>query len=111
MPYMFKKRNIGKLVGTTTWGGLVGIWDVPPLMDGGYITAPRGGFYDTEGNWAVENEGTSPDIRVEQEPKLIQQGHDPQLEATVKILMDELKTKSVELKPPPKDPIRSIRPE
>jgi len=111
MPYMFKKREVGKLVGTTTWGGLVGIWDVPALIDGGYITAPRGGFYDTDGNWAVENEGTSPDIKVEQEPKLIQKGKDPQLEATVKILLEELKTKSIELKPAPEDPIRSKRPQ
>jgi len=111
MPYMFKKREVGKLVGTTTWGGLVGIWDVPALIDGGYITAPRGGFYDTDGNWAVENEGTSPDIKVEQEPKLIQKGKDPQLEATVKILLEELKTKSIELKPAPEDRIRSKRPQ
>ena len=111
MPYMFKKREVGKLVGTTTWGGLVGIWDVPALIDGGHITAPRGGFYDTDGNWAVENEGTSPDIKVEQEPKLIQQGKDPQLETTVEILLKELETKSIELKPTPEDPIRSKRPE
>jgi hypothetical protein len=46
LPYMFKMRKIGPLVGTTTWGGLVGIWDVPSLIDGGTITAPRGGFYN-----------------------------------------------------------------
>lgn len=111
MPYMFHKREIGLLVGTRTWGGLVGIWDVPSLIDGGRITAPRGGFYDTDGNWAVENEGVAPDVEVEQDPKLIQQGHDPQLEAAVKIALEQLKTKAVELKPAPEDPIRSIRPE
>ncbi len=111
MPYMFKKREVGTLVGTRTWGGLVGIWDVPLLIDGGRITAPRGGFYDTDGKWAVENEGVAPDIEVEQEPKLIQQGRDPQLEAAVEIALEKLKTESVELKSTPADPIRSIRPE
>ncbi len=111
MPYMFQKREIGELIGTRTWGGLVGIWDVPSLIDGGHITAPRGGFYDTDGNWAVENEGTSPDIEVEQKPKLIQQGKDPQLETAVQVVLEKLKTESVDLKPAPKDPVRSKRPE
>lgn len=64
LPYMFRKLGIGPLVGTRTWGGLVGIWDVPGLVDGGFITAPRGGFYDTDGKWAVEGEGVAPDIEV-----------------------------------------------
>ena len=51
-----------------TWGGLAGIWDVPPLMDGGFITAPRGGFYNLEGKWDVENVGVAPDIEVEETP-------------------------------------------
>lgn len=49
-------------------GGLVGIWDVPLLIDGGFITAPRGGLYTRDGEWAVENEGVAPDIEVEQTP-------------------------------------------
>ncbi|MCZ6833309.1 MAG: PDZ domain-containing protein, partial [Acidobacteria bacterium] len=61
LPYMFKKAGIGPLVGTRTWGGLVGIWDTPPFIDGGFITAPRGGFFNTEGVWEVENEGVTPD--------------------------------------------------
>jgi len=77
LPYMFHKMGIGPMVGTRTWGGLVGIWDVPPLIDGGFITAPRGGFYDTDGRWAVENEGVPPDVEVEQLPKLVNAGHDP----------------------------------
>jgi tricorn protease len=60
LPYMFRMMEIGPMVGTRTWGGLVGIWDVPALIDGGYITAPRGGFYDVKGEWAVENEGVAP---------------------------------------------------
>jgi tricorn protease len=111
LPFMFRMKNIGPLVGTKTWGGLVGIWDVPPLLDGGYITAPRGGFYNVDGEWDVENEGVPPDIEVEQEPKLVNAGHDPQLEAAVKEAMRLLKTEEVELLPQPKDPVRVKRPE
>ncbi len=111
LPYMFRKMKIGPMVGTRTWGGLVGIWDVPSLIDGGGITAPRGGFYDTDGNWAVENEGVAPDIEVEMEPKLVNAGHDPQLEAAVKAALDLMDTEGVELLPQPADPVRVGRPD
>ena len=111
LPYMFRKRKIGPLVGTRTWGGLVGIWDVPSLIDGGVITAPRGGFYDVDGEWAVENEGVPPDVEVEQLPKLVNAGHDPQLEKAVEIALELLKTQGVELLPQPPDPVRSLRPQ
>lgn len=111
LPYMFRLKGIGPLVGTRTWGGLVGIWDVPPLIDDGYITAPRGGFYNLQGEWDVENEGIKPDIEVEQEPKLVNEGHDPQLEEAVKIGMELLKSNEVNILPQPPDPIRVKRPE
>lgn len=111
LPYMFKKMEIGPVVGTRTWGGLVGIWDVPALIDGGGITAPRGGFYDTDGKWAVENEGVAPDLLVEQDPKLVNSGHDPQLEAAVKVAMDLMASEGIELLPQPADPVRVGRPE
>ena len=110
MPYMFSKRKIGPLIGTRTWGGLVGIWDVPPLLDGGRITAPRGGFYSTEGEWRVENEGVAPDIMVEQDPALVQKGKDPQLERAVEEALRLLETQEVKLLPQPADPVRSLRP-
>ncbi|MBK7703093.1 MAG: hypothetical protein IPI34_09510 [bacterium] len=56
---MFLKLGIGPLVGTRTWGGLLGTWDAR-LVDGGFITARRGGFYDTDGKRAVEGEGRRP---------------------------------------------------
>jgi tricorn protease len=83
MPYMFQRRKVGPLVGKRTWGGLVGIWDTPPLVDGGSMLAPRGGFFTRDGKWAVENEGTSPDIEVENWPKDVIAGRDPQLERAV----------------------------
>lgn len=110
LPFMFKLRKIGPLVGTRTWGGLVGIWDVPGLIDGGYMTAPRGGFYNLNGEWDVENKGVAPDVLVEQDPKLVIEGHDPQLEKAVETAMEMLKTQEVKLLPQPADPVRVLRP-
>lgn len=83
MPWLFKKNGIGPLVGVRTWGGLVGIGGYPPLVDGGSVTAPRWGLFGTKGEWEVENVGIAPDIEVEQDPALVRQGRDPQLERAV----------------------------
>ena len=110
MPYMFKRRKVGTLVGKRTWGGLVGTWDTPPLVDGGRMIAPRGGFFDRDGRWAVENEGVAPDIDVENWPKDENAGHDPQLERAVAEALRQLREKPVQLKAEPAAPIRSRRP-
>lgn len=110
LPYMFKAMDIGPLVGTRTWGGLVGTWDTPRFIDGGRMVAPRGGFFDAEGEWAVEGEGISPDIEVIQDPAKVSSGGDPQLERAVQEALRLLKTKGVELKPEPAPPIRYKRP-
>jgi tricorn protease len=110
LPYLFNKMEIGTLIGTKTWGGLVGTWDTPPFVDGGRMVAPRGGFYDVNGEWAVEGVGISPDILVEQTPKDVIEGRDPQLERAVKEALDRIPTESIELKPEPKAPIRYFRP-
>jgi len=91
MPWYFRKAGIGPLVGTRTWGGLVGIGGYPVLMDGGFVTAPRWAIYGTKGEWEVENHGIAPDVVVELDPKLVRQGHDPQLEKAVEITMEALK--------------------
>ncbi|MEE4284944.1 MAG: PDZ domain-containing protein, partial [Mariniphaga sp.] len=101
LPYMFREKNLGPLVGTRTWGGLVGTWDTPPFIDGGRMVAPRGGFIDANGNWAVEGEGIAPDIEVIQEPKLVLEGRDPQLEKAVEVALDLLKENEIQLKPEP----------
>lgn len=90
MPWYFRKAKVGPLVGKKTWGGLIGIYDYPPLMDGGSITAPRIAIYGLNGEWEVENVGISPDVEVEFDPKLVMQGHDPQLEKAVEVVMDML---------------------
>lgn len=83
LPWLFKKNAIGPLVGKRTWGGLVGIGGYPSLVDGGTVTAPRWAIYGTTGQWEVENIGIAPDIDVGQDPELVRQGHDPQLERAV----------------------------
>jgi tricorn protease len=91
MPWYFRKAGIGPLVGTRTWGGLVGIGGYPQLIDGGGITAPRWAIYGLKGQWEVENHGISPDVEVELDPKLVREGHDPQLERTVEVVLEMLK--------------------
>jgi tricorn protease len=96
MPWMFRYRKIGPLVGKRTWGGLVHTADTPTFIDGGSMIAPRGGFFTREGKWAVENEGTAPDIDVENWPKDMIAGRDPQLERAVDEALRLLKEKPVQ---------------
>jgi tricorn protease len=95
MPWYFRKAGIGKLVGTRTWGGLVGIGGYPVLLDGGRVTAPRYAIYGVNGEWEVENHGIAPDVAVEELPKDVAAGHDRQLETGVQLVLDELKAHPV----------------
>jgi tricorn protease len=111
MPYMFKRRKLGLLVGKRTWGGLVHTADTPTFIDGGSMIAPRGGFFSRDNKWAVENEGTSPDIDVENWPKDVIAGRDPQLERAVAEALRMLKEHPVDRltkEPPP--PVWGKRP-
>ena len=90
LPWLFKYNKLGTLVGKRTWGGLVGIGQIPILMDGGAVTSPSVAFFSPEGKWDVENHGVDPDIAVEQDPKAVAEGHDPQLEKAVSVAMEEL---------------------
>jgi tricorn protease len=89
-PYYFKKRGLGPLIGTRTWGGLIGISGNTDLMGGGMVHAPSFRFFDTEGMWAVEGIGVSPDIEVIDRPELVAAGRDPSLEKAVEVLLAEL---------------------
>ena len=91
MPWMFRRAGIGPLIGKRTWGGLIGIGGYPSLIDGGSVTAPHFAFYSPEGKWEIENHGVTPDIEVEMDPKLWRQGHDPQLEKAIEVVMEALK--------------------
>ncbi len=90
LPWMFRKLKLGTLIGTRTWGGLVGTLGFPILMDGGYITAPNLAIW-TEDGWVVENEGVPADIKVQQTPSEVLAGHDPQLEKAIQVVLEQLK--------------------
>jgi tricorn protease len=90
LPWLFKQAKLGPLVGKRTWGGLVGIGNIPVLMDGGHVTSPSFGFFSPKGEWDVENHGVEPDYAVEQDPKAVSEGHDPQLEKAVALALEEL---------------------
>jgi tricorn protease len=83
LPYYFRLRKIGPLVGTRTWGGLVGTLGTPSTIDGGGITAPILAFYNLKGEWDVENIGVAPDIEVDYTASDVLKGRDPQLERAV----------------------------
>jgi tricorn protease len=87
---MFRKFGLGPLVGQRTWGGLVGTLGFPTLMDGGNVTAPNLAIWSPEDGWVVENEGVAPDIEVEQTPKDVIAGRDPQLERAIAVALEEL---------------------
>jgi tricorn protease len=101
LPYYFKQRKIGPLVGTRTWGGLVGTLEIPSTIDGGGITAPSLAFYDVEGRWALENEGVAPDIEVENTPADAAAGRDAQLERAVQEALKLLEQNPVRRVPRP----------
>ncbi|GHA27233.1 tricorn protease [Salinimicrobium marinum] len=90
LPWMFRKFDLGTIVGKRTWGGLVGVLGYPEFIDGGSVTAPNVAFY-TEDGFAVENEGVAPDIEVEQWPHEVIEGKDPQLEKAIEIALQKLK--------------------
>jgi tricorn protease len=91
LPWYFRKAGIGPLVGKNTWGGLVGIGGYPELIDGGHVMAPRDAIYGLKGEWEVENHGIPPDYDVDFDPAAVRQGHDPQLEKAVEVVMQLLK--------------------
>ena len=101
LPYYFRLLKVGLLVGTRTWGGLVGTTGVPQTIDGGGITVPSLAFYDLAGKWAVENEGVAPDVEVEYTEAEVINGHDPQLERAVAEGLKELKQNPVRRMPRP----------
>lgn len=91
-PYLFKREKLGPLIGTRTWGGLVGYNEQYALSDGGWVSAPEAAFYEPRtGKWIAENNGIEPDIEVDARPDLIYKGEDPQLKSAVDYLLKKLK--------------------
>jgi tricorn protease len=100
-PYYFRQAGLGKLIGRRTWGGLVGISGNPGLIDGGFVSVPTFAFYETDGTWGVEGHGVEPDIEVIDDPALMVDGGDPQLDAAIQHMLNELKRRPYT---PPKRP-------
>jgi tricorn protease len=103
LPYLFKRFNLGTVIGKRTWGGLVGVLGYPEFIDGGSVTAPNVAFYNEDG-FNIENEGVAPDIEIEQWPKEVMQGKDPQLEKAIEIILEDLKQDKVSYPPKPEYP-------
>ncbi len=91
LPYGFKRLGLGKLIGTRTWGGLIGISANPPLIDGGFLTVPFFRVFTPEGEWRVENEGVAPDVEVPLDPLAVNAGEDVQLDAAIADVLQQLK--------------------
>lgn len=108
-PYYFKQAKLGPLIGTRTWGGLIGMTGAPSLIDGGQVTVPTFGIYSTKGDWIIEGHGVDPDVKVVDDPALMAKGGDPQLERAVEEVMKALKRKPPVLVKKPKYPMRGGR--
>ena len=91
-PFYFREAKVGPLVGTRTWGGLIGLSGSPDLIDGGGFTVPTFRMYDARGTWFPEGVGVEPDIRVDENPTELAKGVDPQLERAIAEAMTQLKT-------------------
>ncbi len=108
-PFYFQKAGLGPLIGTRTWGGLIGITGTPSLIDDGGVTVPTFGIYNTKGEWIIEGHGVDPDIQVVDDPSLMAKGADPQLDRAITEVMKSLKkSPPLEVKKP-KYPLRAGR--
>lgn len=106
-PYYFRLVGLGKLIGTRTWGGLVGISGNPRLIDGGYVSVPRFAIYAKDGSWTIEGHGVDPDLEVIDDPARMTDGGDPQLDAAIKHMLEEIERNPYIPAPHPPYPDRS----
>ena len=108
-PFYFQKAGLGPLIGTRTWGGLIGITGTPQLIDDGGVTVPTFGIYSTKGEWIIEGHGVDPDIPVIDDPSLMAKGADPQLDRAIEEVMKSLKKTPLPEIRKPKYPLRAGR--
>ncbi|MFN8096458.1 MAG: S41 family peptidase, partial [Vicinamibacteria bacterium] len=106
-PHMFRKAGLGPLVGKRSWGGVVGISGLGPLLDGGNATVPLSGTNDVDGAWVIEGHGVDPDVVVENDPKSVIEGRDPQLERAVAELVKAMDAEPMHLPKRPADPVKT----
>jgi tricorn protease len=106
-PDKFRSSGLGPLIGKRSWGGVIGITDRGTLIDGGTVNVPEFGYADTNGKWVVENHGVDPDIVVENDPKSVIEGRDPQLERGVEEVLKRMKENPKKLPSRPADPVKT----
>ncbi|UCH84638.1 MAG: PDZ domain-containing protein, partial [Candidatus Latescibacterota bacterium] len=106
-PAMFRKAGLGPLIGKRSWGGVIGISGRGPLIDGGSVYVPEFGFVSTDGEWDIENWGVEPDIVVENDPKSVIEGRDPQLDRGIQEVMSMIETEPKKIPKRPPDPVRT----
>ncbi|MGP1347335.1 MAG: S41 family peptidase [Phycisphaerales bacterium] len=106
-PYLFKQAKLGPLVGTRTWGGLVGLSGNPTLIDGTAPSIPTFAFYELDGTWGIEGHGVDPDIEAIDDPSALARGRDAQVDAAIEHLLKEIQRNPYRRPPTPKAPDRT----
>ena len=100
-PFYFREAGLGPLIGTRTWGGLIGISGAPGLVDGGNVTVPTFRMYDVRGGWFAEGHGVEPDIPVDEDPSQLAKGIDTQLERAIQEVLQRIKDQKPVVPRPP----------
>lgn len=106
-PHRFRKAGLGPLIGKRSWGGVVGISSRGPLLDGGTVFVPLQATNDVDGDWIIEGYGVEPDIKVENDPKSVLEGRDPQLERGVQEVMKQIEANPMKLPERPPAPVKT----
>ena len=106
-PAMFKQARLGPLIGKRSWGGVIGITNRGPLVDGGAVSVPEFGFASADGHWIIEGHGVEPDIEVENDPRSVIEGHDLQLERAVVEVMKKVREQPRRLPERPAPPVKT----
>jgi tricorn protease len=91
-PDFFRKAKLGPIIGTRTWGGLIGISGNPGLIDGGTVTVPTFRQYEPDGDWFAEGYGVEPDMHIVNDPAVLYRGRDQQLDRAIDAMLDALET-------------------
>ncbi len=106
-PYQFRNAGLGPLIGKRSWGGVVGITNHGPLIDGGSVNVPEFGFLNTEGEYVIEGEGVAPDIKVDNDPASVIAGRDRQLEIAIEYLLERVAMEPPGAPPRPAPPVKT----
>ena len=106
-PAMFRELGLGPLIGKRTWGGVVGIGGTGPMIDGGEVSVPQFGSVSVAGEWIIEGHGVDPDIVVENDPKSVLAGRDPQLERGVAEVLKKIQAEPKRMPTRPAPPVKT----